>query len=226
MRNHVNPESAEATIACIVLAAGHSKRIGVPKLALPIQGKSLLRWTIESALSSMANSVFVVVRPDHRDLQADLRDGRVRVVVNEEVEGDQSSSIRAGVRAAAAFKAVVLLLGDQPFAGASTIDALIREYRSSQALVVACDFGTHQGPPVLFDSSLFPRLLALSGDAGARTLLRENAPVRFARVDSPLAGTDIDTYEDYRRLQQEIEQPDAAPGKAGPTRSLDEAGGC
>jgi molybdenum cofactor cytidylyltransferase len=142
--------------------------------------------------------------------------GRVdlTVVVNPDYRSGLASSLKAGLRTALAAssgspdtssvlpQAVVFCLGDQPRVTAGTIGGLISAYLASPerpAAVVPVHAG-RRGNPVLIDSRLFPELLELTGDVGARGVL-ERHPAEILTV---LAGAevllDVDTPADYLSL--------------------------
>jgi molybdenum cofactor cytidylyltransferase len=70
-------------------------------------------------------------------------------------------------------------------------------------------FRGHRGNPVLIARNLFPQLLALTGDAGARGVL-QGLGDRLALVESPDDGVlfDVDEPQDLTRL--------TSPSTAGP----------
>jgi CTP:molybdopterin cytidylyltransferase MocA len=120
-----------------------------------------------------------------------------RVRVPDAVEGI-AASLRAGLAAAGA-GAVLILLADLP---EITTDDLLRVLkRHSEAperiLRAMAEDGT-PGHPVLFPAWALPELAAMSGDAGAREVLRRHAKQVYA---VPLPGrhavTDLDTPEDW-----------------------------
>jgi molybdenum cofactor cytidylyltransferase len=142
--------------------------------------------------------------------------GALRFAVNRRWAAGMAGSVRAGVRAVSpGAAAVVIALGDQPGIAPGVVDRLIAAYReaageaSSDAeevakLIVAPSYrvegGRERGNPVLFDRSLFPELLRLRGDEGARRVIARDAG-RVLLVDFPFPPPpDIDTAEDYRRL--------------------------
>ncbi len=94
------------------------------------------------------------------------------------------------------------MLGDQPFVTPAILGRIVAEWRSSGAAIVAPVYAGQRGNPVLFARAVFPELLAIVGDQGARGVLAADPsrirPVHFDD-DRPLA--DIDTPEDYARLQ-------------------------
>src|SRR5262245_29822325 len=103
-------------IAAVVLAAGLSRRMGRPKLLLPVEGgKSLLQLAVERVLASGLTDVVVVVGGEARAMEAALAGLPVRIIVNPHHAEGQSTSIVAGLDALRAdTEAVVVALGDQP----------------------------------------------------------------------------------------------------------------
>jgi molybdenum cofactor cytidylyltransferase len=155
----------------------------------------------------------------------------LRVVSNPDYLTGQASSLRVGLRAvldafpelvaapppgssAAAAgnaplpalpRAVVFCLGDQPLVTAKTVTALIDAYLASPGrpgpVAVAPVHAGRRGNPVLIDRSLFPELLALTGDVGARGVLDRHAGAGTLLVPAgPEVLVDLDTPEDYARL--------------------------
>jgi molybdenum cofactor cytidylyltransferase len=187
-------------IPCIVLAAGMSARMGRPKLRLNIAGKSILRWTLDAALSSCTWPV-VVVLGNNLDTSNLISGLPVRMVTNEAPERGQSSSLQAGIDALPTdAPAFVMLLGDQPLTTPDTINRLIEASRETSAEAIACDYREWKGPPALFARSLFPSLMNLTGDRGARSILQENPGTIYITVADPLTGTDVDTWDGYKRV--------------------------
>lgn len=185
-------------IAAIVLAAGGSRRMGSPKMLEQLEGKPLVAHAVDASLESRADAVFVVTGCAGDDVRSALDDSDLRFVDNPDWTEGLASSIRSGVDALGGFDAALILLGDQPSVTAELIDALIERFHTGQALA-ACEYpdGTI-GPPVLFGRAHYPALRALTGDQGAKTLLRaaEPAIVRF-----PTGNLDIDTPKDLEQAR-------------------------
>jgi molybdenum cofactor cytidylyltransferase len=187
-------------IAGLVLAAGLSRRMGQPKLLLPIGGKPLLRWSVEGLLPHV-DFLIVVTPPDDAPIREALDGLTVRFVVNPNPEAGQGTSIAAGVAALPAdTDAVVIALGDQPRLPAGLVPALVEALRRERRPIAAPVYRGVQGTPVVFAASVFDELRALDGDAGARAVVRRD-PARVATIaldiDMP---PDVDTPADYARL--------------------------
>ena len=187
-------------IVGLVLAAGLSRRMGRRKLLLELEGKSLLRWSVEHVRDHV-DSVSVVIGPDDAHVRAALADLPVTFSVNPHPEAGQGTSIAAGVAAlGAGVRGVLVALGDQPRVPASVMRRLREVFERGDKAIVAPVYRGTQGTPVLFGAAVFPELAALTGDAGARAVVQRDASrVALVPFDFPMP-IDIDTPEDYERL--------------------------
>jgi len=94
----------------------------------------------------------------------------------------------------------VFLLVDQPQVTVSLLHALVSLHGETLAPVAAPKVGGQRANPVLFDRSTFPDLMAIRGDVGGRGLF-SRYPVAWLNWPDEKLLQDIDTEEDYRRLQ-------------------------
>ena len=176
--------------------------MGRPKLLLELDGRAIIRHAVEGVLAAGLREVLVVTGPDHEDLDRALLGLPVRFAVNETPEAGQGSSVSAGVRALPpGTTAVLIALGDQPRVPADVIPSLLEALKLPGKTVAAPHYADGLGNPVLFAASVFPELLALPGDRGARAVV-ERDPSRLAAVEIPSPmPRDIDTPEDYDSLR-------------------------
>ena len=186
----------------VLLAAGASRRMGRPKQLLPIDGRPLLRLVTERALRAPVSPVVVVLGAHADEIGPVLAGLPVHPVSNPAWQEGLGSSVRAGVEAALQLApdlaGLIILPTDQPNLPAQHLDTMIARFRQGGCSLVASLTGDRRVPPVLFGAAWFARLRQLTGDAGARDLLREDRP-EFASV--PLASNaDLDTPEDYDRF--------------------------
>jgi molybdenum cofactor cytidylyltransferase len=192
-------------IAAIVLAAGLSRRMGQAKLLMPVGGRAIVRHAVESVLAGGVDSVWVVTGPDVEPIEAALAGLEVQTVANPAPEEGQASSLRAGIAALpASVDAVLIALGDQPWLDPAIIPALLAARRTSAKLIVAPRYRDGQGNPVLFKREIFPELLRLAGDQGARPIIqREPARVEWVDLDLPMPP-DVDTPDDYEKIRAKL----------------------
>lgn len=191
-------------ISAVILAAGRAERMGEQKLFLPLGGKPVLQWVLESALASDLDEIVCVTRdfaPVRR--QITLTDERLFWLLNYAADRGQSTSVIAGLWAANQdCDGVMFMVGDQPLISKELINALIDKFDDDSALIVAPKFNGEPRNPVLFRRQLFPELLKLTGDRGGRALLEKHRR-KTALIEWPEEHPflDLDVPEDYERLK-------------------------
>ena len=176
---------------------------GVQKQSLVFQNKTLLRRMAETAVQSDFDSVVVVLGANSEKLINEITDLPVQIAVNKNWRKGISSSIKTGINALSAknLDAVIIMLCDQPLIRAKTLQKLGEVFVQSGKPIVACEYEETIGVPALFSSRLFPELINLQRDEGAKKLIkkyREN----IILLSNPEAGIDIDTIEDYEKCKQ------------------------
>ena len=202
--------SAARRVGAIVLAAGRSTRMGGPnKLLETISGKPLVRIAAEEALRSRADPVVVVTGHERAKVEAALAGLDLRLVHNPDYAQGLSTSVKAGLAALPPeAEAAIVCLGDMPQVTSALIDRLIAAYDPEQnALVVLPTFAGKRGNPVLWSRRLFPDLMALEGDVGARHLIGAyQEVVTEVPVENAAAMVDIDTPDGLRAAKAEMER--------------------
>ncbi len=194
-------------LVALLLAAGESTRLGRPKQLVLHRGEPLLRRAVRVAAAVGATPVFVVTNPSLPDCRAMLSDLPATVLVNPLPAAGMGSSLRLGMEAvlAAQPERLLLLVCDQPLLGPEHLGRLLRA--PAPGGVAAAAYGGRAGVPAVFSQEHFPALAQLSGDQGARGLLRT---LPATPVPMPEAAIDIDTPEDLAALWQ---QEAATPGR-------------
>ncbi|HLK29765.1 MAG TPA: nucleotidyltransferase family protein [Puia sp.] len=190
----------------IILAAGSSTRFGKPKQLLNYKGRKLIQHIISIASESVANKTIVVLGAHHELISPQIEmNEKVHVFINEEWNEGIASSIRAGLKKLQiinpASDGAILSVCDQPFITTQLLNDLIAEKNQSQKNIVACEYENTMGIPVLFDKTLFPDLMELKGDTGAKKIIMQHKSVT-ATISFPLGNIDIDTSEEYQALMK------------------------
>lgn len=190
-------------IVGVILAGGSSSRLGRPKQLLPLGDRPVLAHTLAGALAADLDGVVVVLGHEAAAAQERIDFAGVRVVVNPDYRDGQSTSLRAGVAALPPdADAALFILGDQPLIGPTVHNALIAARRATGAPIVMPTYEGERGNPVLIASDLFPELARVTGDQGARGVIRAHRDaVHEVPIPGPPPTDDLDTEEDYVRLQ-------------------------
>lgn len=193
-------------IAGLVLAAGGSRRLGRPKQLEPwgSGGATLLDAVIGRAREFRLDELWVVLGSDLDEIleRVDLTD--CGVVENPEWEEGLASSLRVGLDALTRMSkadSVLILLGDQPGIDPAVVEALVAAKKKSKAMAVVPKYRYSWGNPVLVDRTLWPRLISLSGDEGAKRLLQAHPEWVEEVWFESLAPRDVDTASDIEELR-------------------------
>lgn len=192
-------------ISAVVLAAGHARRLGREKLLLPLRGKPVLQWVLESALASELDEIICVTRElTAAQSQLNVSDERLLWLTNYAADRGQSTSVIAGLWATnPRSDGVMFLVGDQPLLPKELINSLIEKFRAGSAWIVAPSFNKQPRNPVLFRRDLFPELLQLTGDRGGRALIEKHKNrTAFVEWKDEMPFLDLDVHEDYERLKE------------------------
>ena len=190
-------------VGLVILAAGGSTRLGPPKQLVAYRGRSLLRHAAEVAVGSLCRPIVVVLGAHAAKLETEVHDLPVQVTENRLWAQGMATSLRCGVEVLDAAEkelgAVVIMLSDQPLVSVPAIDALVQAYRSGGKPIIASAYDGILGVPALFDRRLFPELLALEGEEGARRIIARH-PRDVHGIPFPGGGLDIDTPQDCEQL--------------------------
>jgi molybdenum cofactor cytidylyltransferase len=194
-------------IRTVILAGGASSRMGRPKIGLPIDGRgeTFLSRVIRTALAAGLPEIVIVagLHLDQARAAWPAGDRRVRVFANPNWQSGQLSSLLVGLDAPAMnpVEAAVVTLVDVPLVGADTIQRLVSAWRTTAAPIVRPARGDEHGHPVVFDRRLFAELRHADPSVGAKSVVRAHAAeILNVPIDDPGAYRDIDTPEDYARL--------------------------
>jgi molybdenum cofactor cytidylyltransferase len=191
-------------LEAVVLAGGAGARFGGGKLTHPWRGGALIDGALAAAFAAPVRGVTVVTGADGK-VEAAARAFAARtdaaprlniVHCSDHAEG-MGATLRAGIAAlppdaAGAF----VFLGDMPLIPPAVLADLAAALAAG-APAAAPTFQGQRGHPVLFSAALFPQLRALTGDQGARQVLRALGG-GLALVEAPDDGvlTDIDHPRD------------------------------
>ena len=197
--------------AAVVLAAGASTRLGHPKQLFQIGGESLLHRTARLAAEAGCAPVFAVLGFEAETMRPELAGLPVEAVVNPAWQEGMGASLRTGMEAVRKADplpdAVLILVCDQPRLSADHLRTLLSRHQSApttaNSSITASVYAGRAGVPAVFASGLFSGLAALSGDRGARDLIRAHAAA-VQGIPWPEGGLDLDRPEDMVTIERQF----------------------
>ena len=185
-------------LACVLLAAGGSRRMDSPKQLLRRRARPLLLHAVDAVRRAAPTAPLVVVLGAHLlRLRLVLRRAAPDALVAENrrwAEGLASSLQTALAHVPRGTRAVLVVLVDQPHVDAAALRCLLAAWRRRPGLPAAAHYDNRPGVPAVLPRRHWPAVRALRGDSGARALLRDATGLTL--VDMPEAAVDLDTQED------------------------------
>ena len=190
-------------VAAIVLAAGMSQRMGMPKQLMPLGDKTLLEHALANVRSADVSEIVLVLGAYADEIEQKIATDGLKIVINSLYEQGMGTSIRAGLAALdPSTTAALIVLADQPFVRPTTLDQLISYHAEHGSQITLPLYKGFRGNPVLLDQSVFPEMTGLSGDVGCRAIFGTHTEgIHKVPVNDIGVLLDIDTLDDLRHLR-------------------------
>ncbi|HWZ73763.1 MAG TPA: nucleotidyltransferase family protein [Casimicrobiaceae bacterium] len=186
-------------IVGILLAAGSASRFGGGKLLAPLEDGTSLGVRSLTNLLACVDSVVAVVRPGDQALAGALSDHGAELTVCPYAANGMGQSLAWAIRATPLAKAWVIALADMPWIEIATIER-IAEALARGAELVAASYQGVRGHPVGFSRRYYGELAVLSGDEGAKSLVRgHERELQLIETDDAGISRDVDTPADLAR---------------------------
>lgn len=197
-RERATEPAHRPTVGIAVLAAGRASRMGGirHKLLAEFDGVPLARRSVSAALSGGADKVVVVTGHRAEEISAALSGLDVTFAHNPEFASGMASSIRAGLAALKDCDGVLIALADMPGVTACDLAKLIGRFRDEDGnVIVRAVSSGKRGNPVILPKTVYPALMRLEGDVGARHIIEKSGLVVIDVEIGDAAHLDLDTPE-------------------------------
>jgi molybdenum cofactor cytidylyltransferase len=199
------PDSKPLAVA--ILSAGESRRMGFPKALLPYRGKTFIEHLLEVTSHRRVGLTRIVLGAHVEEIRKILSDNSGNVVVNEQWQQGQLSSIHAAIRSlpTGETEGLILCPVDHPAISADLIADLIDAFDRTEKLVALPLYRGRRGHPVIFRSSLYDELLGASPELGARQIVWAHpAEVVEIPTDEEGAILNLNDPESFKKIQEQL----------------------
>lgn len=198
--------TAPPRVAALLLAAGGSRRLGFQKQLVRWRSRPLIAHALETLHAALPDGPLVVVlgaqAPRLRRVVRRTAPAAT-VVTNARWADGLATSLQAGIAAVPrGTRGILVALVDQPLVDAHALRRLLRAWRRRPGVPAAARYNGRAGVPAVLPRSSWRAARALTGDSGARGLLRGAAILTL--VDLPEAELDIDAPADLARLSRPL----------------------
>ena len=200
------PRPKTNEVVALLLAAGQSRRMGAFKPLLPFGKTTIIQTCLNNLRAGGLEDIVVVTGHRAAEVKASLLEvDSNHFVVNPDPQSEMSASIACGVQALpATARAVLIALTDQPAIPAPEIQGNLEAWRAGSKLIIP-EHNERGGHPVLVDLEFRKQLLSLDPQRGLKSFFDAHKDqVHRLRVDSSYIARDLDTWDDYAALHEEM----------------------
>jgi molybdenum cofactor cytidylyltransferase len=189
-------------------AAGKSTRMGRPKLALPLGGRTVLEHTVGAIRQAGVEHILVVVGPHVPELAGLAAAAGASVLQLAAETADMRATVEEGLRwleerfHPTADAGWLLCPADHPVLDAGVVRRLLQARRDTpHGTILIPTFQGRRGHPALIDWRHVPGIRALPPGVGLNGYLRrQGAETIEVPVESASVLCDLDTPQDYEKL--------------------------
>jgi molybdenum cofactor cytidylyltransferase len=192
----------------VIPAAGKSTRMGRPKLALPLGGRSVLEHVVAAFREGGVEHVLVVVGPHVPELRPLAEMAGAEVLPLDTETADMRATVECGLGWLEAQHhpnpddSWLLAPADHPTLDAAIVHQLL-EFRAAhlRTSILVPTYHGRRGHPVLIAWRHVAGIRTLAPGQGLNVYLRQqSAETLEVPVESPSVLCDLDTPEDYERV--------------------------
>lgn len=193
-------------IWAVVLAAGESRRMGTPKMLLPLRGKAMVEQVIMNIRNAGIKNILAVIGAEKEKLPMLLQKLSVNFCLNNNYREGMLSSVTCGLRnLPEEVQSIMIFPGDQPLISPVTISRLTEAYFTCGKGILIPVYDNKRGHPLLFDAGYRKEIESLDTSESLRSLSSAHPDdVAEIETDDPGILKDFDTYDEYLKEVNQI----------------------
>ena len=196
-------ETSSCRLGCLIMAAGNARRFGENKLAMKLDGKSLIRRAMEAVPGGVFSAVTVVTQ--YEDVERLAGEFGFAAIHNAHPDWGISYTIRLGTKAMADCDAILYLVSDQPLLRKETVRRVAETWCDQPERIVGAAHDGKRGNPCMFPARYFEELCKLREDHGGNTVIKAGGNLAHVVLEAAQRGNlvfvDDDTVTDYADLR-------------------------
>lgn len=190
------------SVGAVILASGDSKRFkNGNKLLYKYKGYTLFERVLKKVIQSNCFSEVVVVSR-YEDIKNIAKNYKEVIYINNK---NATEGISCSIKLGTSYlknkvDGYMFIQADQIFIRKSTLFNLVQAFKDNEVEVVMPKYGYKLASPKIISSNLTEKLLQLTGDEGAKGIVRNYKSTLSLPIKDEEELLDVDTVEDLQKL--------------------------
>ena len=188
-------------ITAILLAAGQSKRlVNQNKLIKNYKRKPLINHAVQSIIKSKIEKLIIVLGFEYLKVKKKVnKNKKIQFVINHNYKKGISSSIKCGLKKISNKNdGFIIVQADMPKISKNIFNKLHTEIKTNKKEIFVPIKNNKIGNPIGFKISMINKLKKISGNKGAKFIIKRNRPkIKYIRTKSLGIFKDIDLNKDF-----------------------------
>ena len=200
-------------LASLVLLAGFSKRMGMPKQHVTIFNKTFLEhiiYSLQKNRSNISSMIFVGQANDIKSIEIANNIGG-KWINNPTPELGPLSSIRLALKNLENNYSILLWPTDHPLVNHKTVSKIIEEWKKRPDLITIPSNGQRRGHPSIFPAWACKEMFNINLEKGAKQICINNPDkINHVLTDDPFIIKNLNTPEAIRELLDAVKTSNTA----------------
>jgi len=188
-------------ITAILLAAGQSKRLfNQNKLIKNYKGKPLINHAVQSIIKSKIEKLIIVLGFEYLKVKKKInKNKKIKFVINHNYTRGIASSIKCGLKKISNKSyGFIIVQADMPEISKNILNKLYKEIKTNKKEIFVPRKNNKIGNPIGFKLSMVNQLKKISGNRGAKFIIKRNkSKIKYIRTKSLGIFRDIDSNKDF-----------------------------
>ena len=188
-------------ITAILLAAGQSKRLfNQNKLTKNYKGKPLINHAVQSIIKSKIEKLIIVLGFEYLKVNKKInKNKKIKFTINHNYTRGIASSIKCGLKKISnKSDGFIIVQADMPEIGKNILNKLYKEIKTNKKEIFVPRKNNKIGNPIGFKLSMINQLKKISGNRGAKFIIKRNkSKIKYIRTKSLGIFRDIDLNKDF-----------------------------
>ena len=188
-------------ITAILLAAGQSKRLfNQNKLTKNYKGKPLINHAVQSIIKSKIEKLIIVLGFEYLKVKKKInKNKKIKFTINHNYTRGIASSIKCGLKKISnKSDGFIIVQADMPEIGKNILNKLYKEIKTNKKEIFVPRKNNKIGNPIGFKLSMINQLKKISGNRGAKFIIKRNkSKIKYIRTKSLGIFKDIDLNKDF-----------------------------